>query len=427
MLTLRAGKSWFLLSVLLLWMGAGGAPALAQDTGCTAPAWQVAVLYSRGDLVSHAFHEWKAKRNSQGVEPGTHQPTWADQGACATEPPPPPPPPPSTAQPLQIFGVWHAGNHYADWAFPRDTTPGGEFDIANRWIIDRGDGKPSVNLVVLSFLQPLQVLAMSPDDPTTGVPAGMTQDVVAYFKNAGIRVMMSIGGVTYTDYWDEALATDATLLGLNAAAIAHHFGVGIEIDYERNVGANLEDLQAFVTAYRSVHRYDATGGNPAARLTIDLAAGGRYLQELNRYATVNWLRNDAPVLDYANAMVARSSGTPTNWQEHIDGMPTYAPPIPPKAPNRFTGGLYLKGDMANCLDFYASEQWRWADYVQTVAPAAGTGTSNGMLGYMFWAAEYPSARRGYVGTVPPNSCEDGMGPAMTAFKVPVPMPALRQN
>jgi hypothetical protein len=123
------------------------------------------------------------------------------------------------------------------------------------------------------------------------------------------------------------------------------------------------------------------------------------------------------VLDYANAMVARSSGTPTNWQEHIDGMPTYAPPIPPKAPNRFTGGLYLKGDMANCLDFYASEQWRWADYVQTVAPAAGTGTSNGMLGYMFWAAEYPSARRGYV----------GMGPAMTAFKVPVPMPALRQN
>lgn len=28
----------------------------------------------------------------------------------------------------------------------------------------------------------------------------------------------------------------------------------------------------------------------------------RYLQELNRYATIHWLNNDAPVLDYANAM-----------------------------------------------------------------------------------------------------------------------------
>ena len=177
-----------------------------------------------------------------------------------------------------------------------------------------------------------------------------------------------------------------------------------------------------------MHPYDALGENPAARLTIDLAAGGRYLQELNRYATENWLRNDAPVLDYANAMVARSSGTPTNWQEHIDGMPTYAPPIPPKAPNRFTGGLYLKGNLANCLDFYASEQWQHADYVQTVAPASPeVGSSNGMLGYMFWAAEYPSARKNYVGTVPPNTCEDGMGTAMDMFDVAVPMPPLRQK
>jgi hypothetical protein len=40
--------------------------------------------------------------------------------------------------------------------------------------------------------------------------------------------------------------------------------------------------------------------------------------------------------------------------------------------------------------------------VQTVAPAnSGVGTSRGMLGYMFWAAEYPSARKNYVGTMPP--------------------------
>ena len=265
---------------------------------------------------------------------------------------------------------------------------------------------------------------MEEDDPATGVPAGMTQEVVDYFRDAGIRVMMSIGGVTYTDAWDEALVTDAWQLGLNAALIAETYGVGIEIDYERNTGANLDGLDDFVDAYRSVLPYDPSGDYHPARLTIDLAAGGRYLQELNRHATINWLNNDSPVLDYANAMVHRKSGSPANWQEHITGMPTYDPPIPPKAPNRLTGGLYLKGDMANCTDFYGSEQWEHAEWVQTVPPA-GAGVTNGMLGYMFWAAEYPTARHNYVATVPPNTCEGGMGVAASVFDIPIPMEFLR--
>ncbi|MEJ2401938.1 MAG: hypothetical protein P8Y52_11175, partial [Xanthomonadales bacterium] len=301
---------------------------------------------------------------------------------------------------------------------------------ANRWIIEGNGGQPAVNLVVLSFLQPEDVLGMGCEhltggdlpDPTTGVPPGMETWVVDYFRNAGIRVMMSIGGVTYTDFWDAALAADPECLGVNAALIAEYFGVGIEIDYERNVGANVEALDEFILAYRSVHDYDPTGADEAARLTIDLAAGGRYLQELNRYATNHWLTDDVyRRLDYANAMVARSSGTPDNWQEHIDGMPTYDPPIPPKPPRLITGGLYLKGNSANCLDFYASEQWQHADYVRTVAPN-GAGTENGMLGYMFWAAERPSARKNYVATVPPDTCENGMGPAMTEFEVPLLSP-----
>jgi hypothetical protein len=255
----------------------------------------------------------------------------------------------------------------------------------------------------------------------------MTEEVVEYFKAADIRVMMSIGGITYTDYWDQALATNPRLLGLNAAAIAEHFGVGIEIDYERNTDANLEGLQDFIEAYRSEHPYDEWGSNPAARLTIDLAAGGRYLQELNRHATLYWLGDteETRLLDYANAMVHRSSGTPDNWQEHVDGMPTYNPVIPPKAPQTFTGGLYLKGDMANCNDFQGSEQWRWADYVEAVAPN-GAGDTNGMLGYMFWAAGTPSARKNYVSTFPPHGCEDGMGVAADVFAFPVPMKPLEQ-
>jgi hypothetical protein len=43
---------------------------------------------------------------------------------------------------------------------------------------------------------------------------------------------------------------------------------------------------------------------------------------------------------------------------------------------------------------------------------------------MFWAAEKPSTRG--IGTVPPNTCEAGVGAGATALSVPVPMPALRQ-
>lgn len=36
-------------------------------------------------------------------------------------------------------------------------------------------------------------------------------------------------------------------------------------------------MQSFISAYRSAHPYDASGADPTARVTIDLAAGDRYL------------------------------------------------------------------------------------------------------------------------------------------------------
>jgi len=92
-------------------------------------------------------------------------------------------------------------------------------------------------------------------------------------------------------------------LGLNAAALAKSLGVGIEIDYENSSSPNLTGLQAFINAYRSQLPYDATGANPATRLTIDLAAGDRYLIGISQRASSSWLLTSAPVLDYANAMV----------------------------------------------------------------------------------------------------------------------------
>ena len=141
---------------------------------------------------------------------------------------------------LQVYGVWHAGNDYCTWGAVRDMV---DFDNNNHWIIDRGDELPSVNLVVLSFVNPLKLLNKTNDATTAdGIPKGMNQAVVSYFKDKGIRVMLSIGGITYTDAWNTALATNPGQLALNAAAVASQLGVGIEIDYEENTNANLAGL-----------------------------------------------------------------------------------------------------------------------------------------------------------------------------------------
>jgi hypothetical protein len=333
------------------------------------------------------------------------------------------------ATPVSVYGAWLCGNDACTWAGVRNMT---DFDTKNRWLVDRGDGVPSVNLVVLSFVQPLKLLNRTTDAQTlNGVPRGMTPEVVNYFKSRGVRVMLSIGGITYTDAWNQALSTNATQLGLNAAQVAQTLGVGIEIDYEENTSPNLTGLQSFIIAFRSVHPYDASGANHAARLTIDLAAGDRWLIALTRKATADWLGTTSPVLDYANAMVTskqfnNAADAQSNWQEHIDGKAQYNPPIPPLAAAKFTGALYIvtgQNPAPECTNFSGSLISSTGTYVQNVQTRVGT--TNGMLGYMFWAAECPSTRR--ICTTPPNSCEGGVGVGGRTYNIPVPMPALRQN
>jgi hypothetical protein len=333
--------------------------------------------------------------------------------------------------PIQVYGAWHCSNDACLWGTVRTVT---EFDSKNHWLIDRGDGRPSVNLVILSFVNPLRLLNRSNDAQTVnGVPRGMTPEIVNYFTSRGIRVMLSIGGITYVDDWNSAMSTsaNATQLGLNAAAVARQLGAGMEIDYEENSGPNLAGLQSFINAYRSQLPYDASGANPAARLTIDVAAGDRWLIDIDQKATADWLRTSAPVLDYANAMVPSRqpsvSSAEANWQEHLDGKPQYSPPIPPLAPAKFTGSLFIaEGSKVRpeCNNFANSLQNLTGSYLQNVAPG-GAGTTAGMLGYMFWAAERPSTRG--VTTQPPNTCEGGVGVGATTYQIPIPMPALRQG
>jgi hypothetical protein len=48
-----------------------------------------------------------------------------------------------------------------------------DFDNMNHWLVDRGDGRPSVNLVVLSFVHPYRLLKKTTDAQTlNGIRAG---------------------------------------------------------------------------------------------------------------------------------------------------------------------------------------------------------------------------------------------------------------
>jgi len=360
---------------------------------------------------------------------------------------------PVTPQSIFIYGAWHCGDDYCTWSSDRGLDMA-EFDAKNHWLIDRdpepddgcryddpGSCNPSVNLVVLSFVHPERLLydtipqydsdqedLLVGCDPC-GIPIGMSKEVVAYFKDQGIRVMLSIGGITYVDPWNRALDEDAWQLGIHAAAVAEELDVGIEIDYEENQNPDLVGLQDFIDAYRSVHPFDPTGVDHAARLTIDLAAGDRWLIALTERATERWLQLDDPdtpvqeqVLDYANAMVtARQSsadGYMGHWQEHIDGKPQYDPPIPPLAPAKLTGSLWLTGrkPAPECTDFDISLQHPSATghFVQTITPN-GAGTSPGMLGFMFWAAECQGTRAACTTPEDRNTCEGGMGAAAAHY------------
>ena len=331
---------------------------------------------------------------------------------------------------IQVYGAWHCSTDYCTWASISSPTT---FDTDNHWMIDRNMDdtyQPSVNLVIFSFVQPVKLMNLTTDSgDTNGVPNAMNSSAVSYFQSRGVRVMFSIGGQTYTSDWDTALSTNPTALGTNAANVAKQFNVGIEIDYENSGNPNLTGLQEFINAYRAVLPYDATGNNQAARLTIDLGAGDQYLSSLAAYATTNWLNTSAPVLDYANAMVVKAntsvSAYESDWSEHIDGYPTLN--VPPLAPARLTGSFFLVNSkpIANCVGpFSSSQQSQAANFVETVAPN-GAGTTDGMLGLMFWAAGCQGTHTAC--TFPPNGCQNGMGVGAATFNLPVPMPALRQE
>ena len=70
----------------------------------------------------------------------------------------------AAAAPLEVYGAWHCSDDYCTWGRVRSVA---EFDSRNHWLIDRDGGGPStlpsVNVVVLSFVNPLKLLNRTTD------------------------------------------------------------------------------------------------------------------------------------------------------------------------------------------------------------------------------------------------------------------------
>src|SRR5260370_35162067 len=128
---------------------------------------------------------------------------------------------------------------------------------------------PSLNVVALSFVDPVKLMTLTNDSTSVdGIPIGMNTAVVNYFQSRGIRVMMSIGGFSFVSHWDKALKANPPQLGINAANAAKQFNVGLEIHYEKSSNPHLTGLQNFVRPYSSGVPCYPTVNNYAATLTL---------------------------------------------------------------------------------------------------------------------------------------------------------------
>ncbi|GAM20156.1 hypothetical protein SAMD00019534_033310 [Acytostelium subglobosum LB1] len=236
----------------------------------------------------------------------------------------------------KVYALWHCG---ADGCMWNEAVDNSYFD----WIVNRGDGQPTANLIIFSFLNPVNVLSSG----VQAVPAGLTPSMIQYLQSNGISVMFSIGGEEWSSEWDQALGQDPVTLGKNAAAIAQQFGVGIEIDYESEQSTPL--LDQFVKAYRSVLPMDnSTSATDSSLLTVDTGSGTGYLTSVSQWAST-WLEEG--LINWINAMVAGgpygSIGEATQyWDEHLQG--TSWANIPPMNPEHLVVSLYSCDGSANC-------------------------------------------------------------------------------
>ena len=159
--------------------------------------------------------------------------------------------------------------------------------------------------------------------------------------------MLSIGGITYTNDWDTALATNPAQLARNAAArraAARRRHRDRLRELQLAESHRPADVHRHLPVAPALRRHRCEPGRPAdhrpgrRRSVADRAdpEGDRRLADARRYAGSRLRQRDGPVASSRPRRRAES-----NWQEHLTGKTNYNPPIPPLAPAKFTGSLYI--------------------------------------------------------------------------------------
>jgi len=274
----------------------------------------------------------------------------------------------------KIYAAWHCSNDGCGWG---SEPPTSSFD----WIVNRGDGKPTFNVLNLAFVNPVDLLRSA-----DGIPKGMSGSIIQYLQGKGVTVVLSIGGASYSPLWDTALSSNAAQLARNAASVAQKYNVGIEIDYEQDSSAQLANLDTFVKTYRSIIPYEAGNSpSPKSLLTIDLGAGTGYLTQLSK-STSTWLSNKQ--INWAYAMVSGEidpslPDISQYWQQHLDGV-NWAQ-IPPMAPSDLVVCLYASSNSRNCKNYDGT----------TLQATVGWVNQKATKGISFWSAGCPAG---------PNQC-----------------------
>jgi len=216
-----------------------------------------------------------------------------------------------------VYSIWHCGSDCA-WTSKPDLS-------SSAWILNRGDGKHTTDLVILSFMDPIALVnGQNTGGYTNGVPNGMIQSYT-YFTSVGIRVIFSIGGASWSQRFVNALNQNAAQFAKNAAACALKYNVGIEIDVEVDSGSYSSQLTTFVNTYRDAIPYNGSPDAPShTLLTIDVGSGTDYLGAIASLAR-GWVSSNK--INWLNAMVDESPWSNINsatkeWQQHLSaGLP----------------------------------------------------------------------------------------------------------
>lgn len=227
------------------------------------------------------------------------------------------------------LGIWHCGDDGCGWSSKPNLAS------SSTWMIERGDGKPTVTMVIFAFVDPLKLMKNTTDGGTlNGVPRGMTKDAVSFFTSKNVSVMFSIGGADAGSAWDSALQ-NPTQLAQHAAAMAKEFEVGVEIDYESETSKSVTALDTFVKTYRGL--VPASSKGSLGWLTVDLGSDLTWLISEAQH-TATWMADND--VQWKNAMVDTdiktiSQGT-SRWNQHLKG----ASGVPAVTPQRLGVSLF---------------------------------------------------------------------------------------